>query len=60
MKAECLLADRGYDANYIIDYAEELDMSVVITKQSSYKIDKFIARKIVIKHCLIHMTLRAY
>ena len=30
VKAEWLLADRGYNANYIIDHAEELDMSVVI------------------------------
>ncbi|WPX96285.1 IS5 family transposase [Candidatus Bandiella woodruffii] len=30
MKAEYLLADRGYDVNYIIDHAQELGMSVVI------------------------------
>ena len=30
MKAKYLLADRGYDANCIIDYAEELNMNIVI------------------------------
>ena len=28
--AQYLLADRGYDANCIIDYAEELNMNIVI------------------------------
>ena len=35
MKAQYLLADRGYDANCIIDYAEELNMNIVISPKKN-------------------------
>ncbi|WPX96184.1 IS5 family transposase [Candidatus Bandiella woodruffii] len=38
MKAEYLLADRGYDVNYIIDHAQELGMRVVIPPKKNSRV----------------------
>ncbi|WP_323732404.1 IS5 family transposase [Candidatus Bandiella euplotis] len=60
MKAEYLLADRGYDVNYIIDHAQELGMRVVIPPkknritQRKYNKDLYKIRHIV-ENTFLHL-----
>ena len=60
MKAQYLLADRGYDANCIIDYAEELNMNIVIPPkknriiQRKYDKDLYKIRHIV-ENAFLHL-----